>query len=183
MNTELKKKNQKESENTLKLARDLRKVAGQFAEYKRTEGYNEDNYSLLDIFNLEASLEVCRRGPADYFYETALDLFSKTLGRNHQETLGLVREIIDYHVNNVRRMMIERSMVMSVWLLFPLMLMSRELFPSVPLRVVALWGCYISLLFYSRIEEWLMCLMERRHYQRVYRNGAADKLAAQNLEV
>ena len=43
MNTELKKKNQKESENTLKLARDLRKVAGQYAEYKRTEGYNEDN--------------------------------------------------------------------------------------------------------------------------------------------
>ena len=66
----------KDKDNTIKLARDFRKVAGKYAQYKWTEGYDEDNYSLLDIFNLEASLEVCSRGPADYYYETALDLFS-----------------------------------------------------------------------------------------------------------
>jgi len=161
----------KDKDNTIKLARDFRKVAGKYAQYKWTEGYDEDNYSLLDIFNLEASLEVCSRGPADYYYETALDLFSQTLGRYHQETLGLVREIIDYHVNNVRRMMFERSMVTAVILMLPLMLMSRGLFPSVPERLIALYGCCICLFLYSKVEEKLMCLIERHHYQRMYKNN------------
>lgn len=164
------KEQKQESENALKLARDFRRIAGTHAEFKRTEGYIEDNYSLIDIFNLDASLEVCRRGPADYFYETALDLFRQTLGRYHQETLDLVREIIDYHVNNVRRMMIERNMVTSVFLLGPAMLMSRGLFPSTPQRLFALYGSFLCLLLYSRIEEWFVCLMEYRHYRRVFRN-------------
>ena len=163
------KEQNRESENAVNLARDFRRIAASHAEFKRTEGYIEDNYSISDIFNLDASLEVCRRGPADYFYETALDLFSHTLGRYHQETLSLVHEIIDYHVNNVKRMMIERNVVTAVILLGPVLLMAKHMFPtSVPMRLLALYGSFFSLYAYSKLEEWLLCFLERRHYQQMY---------------
>lgn len=56
------------NDNTLALARSFIKTARGYAEYKRIIGYNEDNYDILDILNQKASLEICNRGPADYYY-------------------------------------------------------------------------------------------------------------------
>ena len=97
----------KDNENTIKLAREYIKVAEGYARYKLVDGYNEDDYDVLQIFNQDASLEICKRGPADYYYEKAYDLLCACQGRNHPETRQLVDEIIDYHVHIVQRMMQE----------------------------------------------------------------------------
>ena len=62
------------SENTLKQAREYIKLAEDYARYKLVDGYNEDDFSILEIFNLDASLTICDRGPADYYYEKAYDM-------------------------------------------------------------------------------------------------------------
>ena len=77
---------------SLETARDYIKIAKDHAKFKKTEGYIEDNFSLLQVANLEASLDICNRGPADYYYEKAYDLLSETLGKDHPETRALVRD-------------------------------------------------------------------------------------------
>jgi hypothetical protein len=46
------------SENTLKQAREYIKMAEDYARYKLVDGYNEDDFSILEIFNLDASLTI-----------------------------------------------------------------------------------------------------------------------------
>ena len=96
-----------DKDNTLALARDFIKTARGYARYKHVDGYNEDDYDVFELMNLDASLEICRRGPADYYYEKAYDMLCACQGKNHPETRQLVSEIIDYHVHNVQRMMQE----------------------------------------------------------------------------
>ena len=43
-----------EKDNTLALARDFIKTASDYARYKLVDGYNEDDFSILEIFNLNA---------------------------------------------------------------------------------------------------------------------------------
>ena len=63
-----------EKNNTLALARDFIKTARDYARLKQVDGYNEDDYSVLEIFNLDACYTICDRGPADYYYEKAYDM-------------------------------------------------------------------------------------------------------------
>lgn len=152
---------------SLETARGFIKTARKYAHYKKTEGYNEDNFSMLQIINLNASLEVCRQGPADYYFEKAYDLLCSKLGKDHPETRGLVKEIITYHVNNVKRMMAERCMLIGCILILPIHSMTDYICESSQQKAIGFALAYTCLFVYWYIEQALMCFMERRHHGRI----------------
>lgn len=158
----------KDNENTIKLAREYKKVAEGYARYKLVDGYNEDDYDVLQIFNQDASLEICKRGPADYYYEKAYDLLCACQGRNHPETRQLVDEIIDYHVHIVQRMMQENYTIVLTIVLLYLVLNLPEFIADRFLCVFYIAACNAALALFWYLEQTFMCLMERRHYQRIY---------------
>ena len=80
----MKKTTNENVNHSLETARGFIKTAREYAHYKKTEGYNDDNFSFLEIVNLDASLDVCRRGPADYYFEKAYDLLCNELGKDHR---------------------------------------------------------------------------------------------------
>lgn len=164
----------KDNENTIKLAREYKKVAEGYARYKLVDGYNEDDYDVLQIFNQDASLEICKRGPADYYYEKAYDLLCACQGRNHPETRQLVREIIDYHVHNVQRMMQENYTIVLTIVLLYLVLNLPEFIADKSLCAFYIAACNAALALFWYLEQTFMCFMERRHYQRVYRNDSKE---------
>ena len=153
---------------SLETARGYIKIAKDHAKFKKTEGYNEDNFSLLQVANLEASLDICNRGPADYYYEKAYDLLSETLGKDHPETRALVKDIITYHVDIAKRMLAERYVLTGCFLaalMYPLM---YKFFDTDHERAIAYAICFISLFSYWLLEQSLVCLMEKHHYSRIY---------------
>lgn len=91
-----KQSNQQES-NSLNTAREFIKIAKSYAYFKKTEGYLEDDYTLFEIINQDACLDICSRGPADYYYEKAYEILCEELGPNHRDTLQLMDEIVNYH--------------------------------------------------------------------------------------
>lgn len=164
----------KDNENTIKLAREYIKVAEGYARYKLVDGYNEDDYDVLQIFNQDASLEICKRGPADYYYEKAYDLLCACQGRNHPETRQLVDEIIDYHVHIVQRMMQENYTIVLTIVLLYLVLNLPEFIADKSLCAFYIAACNAALALLWYLEQTFMCFMERRHYQRVYRNDTKE---------
>lgn len=164
----------KDNENTIKLAREYIKVAEGYARYKLVDGYNEDDYDVLQIFNQDASLEICKRGPADYYYEKAYDMLCACQGKNHPETRQLVREIIDYHVHNVQRMMQENYTIVLTIVLLYLVLNLPEFIADKSLCAFYIAACNAALALFWYLEQTFMCFMERRHYQRVYRNDTKE---------
>lgn len=164
----------KDNENTIKLAREYKKVAEGYARYKLVDGYNEDDYDVLQIFNQDASLEICKRGPADYYYEKAYDLLCACQGRNHPETRQLVDEIIDYHVHIVQRMMQENYTIVLTIVLLYLVLNLPEFIADKSLCAFYIAACNAALALLWYLEQTFMCFMERRHYQRVYRNDTKE---------
>ena len=127
---------------TLKLAHDFMKVAEKHAKFKRTEGYIEDNYSFFQILNLDACMDICDKGPADFYYEKAYELLCKELGVDHPETRKLVQEIINYQ-----------------WLLI------RELFGATWHGIIAMVSCYALLYLFWNLETCLLCFLEKRNRQ------------------
>ena len=164
----------KDNENTIKLAREYKKVAEGYARYKLVDGYNEDDYDVLQIFNQDASLEICKRGPADYYYEKAYDLLCACQGRNHPETRQLVDEIIDYHVHIVQRMMQENYTIVLTIVLLYLVLNLPEFIADKSLCAFYIAACNAALALLWYLEQTFMCFMERRHYQRIYRNDSKE---------
>lgn len=160
--------NDEKTTQTLETARDFIKQAKKYANYKKTEGYNEDNYTLYEIVNLDASLEICDRGPADYYFEKAYDMLCKELGADHPETRRLVQDIINYHLDNVKRMMSERFFLTGAILLPLVMLLDREMFyPSWQSNLVYVASyTFLSLSFY--LETMLLCFFEKRNLQKQY---------------
>jgi hypothetical protein len=154
---------------SLETARGYIKIAKDHAKFKKTEGYIEDNFSLLQVANLEASLDICNRGPADYYYEKAYDLLSETLGKDHPETQALVQKIINYHVDNAKRMFAERYLLTGLYLIGVLYLLLHEIFDTNLERAIAYALCYTSLFAYWFLEYTLVSLMERHHYRRIYK--------------
>lgn len=160
--------NDEKTTQTLETARDFIKQAKKYANYKKTEGYNEDNYTLYEIVNLDACLEICDRGPADYYFEKAYDMLCKELGADHPETRQLVQDIINYHLDNIKRMMSERFFLTGVFLLPLVMLLDREMFgPSWQCNLVYVASySLLSLSFY--LETILLCYFEKQKYQKQY---------------
>ena len=156
------------SENTLKQAREYIKLAEDYARYKLVDGYNEDDFSVLEIFNLDASLTICNRGPADYYYEKAYEMFCAHLGRNHPETRKLVDEIIDYHVHLVQRMMQENYTLLIFIVFTYLTLNMMRLITDKNLCAFYIAVCQAALTVFWYLEQTFMCFLERRHYQRVF---------------
>lgn len=156
------------SENTLKQAREYIKLAEDYARYKLVDGYNEDDFSILEIFNLDASLTICDRGPADYYYEKAYDMLCACLGKDHPETRQLGREIVNYHVNIVQRMMQENYMIILIIVLVYLVMNLTELIADKLLCAFYIAACNAALAIFWYLEQTLMCFMERRHYRKVY---------------
>ena len=154
---------------TLKLAHDFMKVAEKHAKFKRTEGYIEDNYSFFQILNLDACMDICDKGPADFYYEKAYELLCKELGVDHPETRKLVQEIINYHVNNVKRMMCERFFLPALIMLPILWLLIRELFGVTWQGIIAMVSCYALLYLFWNLETYLLCFLEKRKRQMQYR--------------
>lgn len=157
-----------EKDNTLALARDFIKTARDYARYKLVDGYNEDDFSILEIFNLDASFTICKRGPADYYYEKAYDMLCACLGKDHPETRQLVREIINYHVNIVQRMMQENYMIILIIVLVYLVMNLTELIADKSLCAFYIAVCNAAIALFCYIEQNFMCFMERRHYRRKY---------------
>ncbi len=164
----------KDNENTIKLAREYKKVAEGYARYKLVDGYNEDDYDVLQIFNQDASLEICKRGPADYYYEKAYDLLCACQGRNHPETRQLVNEIIDYHVHIVQRMMQENYTLVLLIVFTYLTVNLMHLMTDKTLCAFYIAACQAALTVFWYLEQTFMCYLERRHYQRVYRNDSKE---------
>ena len=157
-----------DKDNTLALARDFIKTARGYARYKHVDGYNEDDYDVFELMNLDASLEICRRGPADYYYEKAYDMLCACQGKNHPETRQLVSEIIDYHVHNVQRMMQENYTIVLVIIVFCLTVNLSALNVGTRQIVNYLTFCNASLAIFWYLEQAFICFLERRHYQRIY---------------
>lgn len=160
--------NEKET-HTLNTARSFIKVAEGYAKYKKTEGYNEDNYSLYEIVNLDACLEICKKGPADFYYDKAYKMMCKELGANHPETRQLVQEIINYHLNNIKRMMFERFFFTCLILLPFLLIITRDYYSLYWQRNLVYVVGYTLLSLYWYLETSLMCYFEKRYYQKQYR--------------
>lgn len=155
---------------TLETARDFIKIAKKYAKFKSTEGYIEDNYSFFEILNLDACMDICDRGPADFYYEKAYDMFCKELGADHPETRQLVQEIINYHVNNVKRMMLERYLLTSILMTPILWLLKDELFAEPWQGAIALLSCYALLALTGFLETALVCFFEKRYRQKLFMN-------------
>ena len=158
----------KDKDNTLALARDFIKKARGYARYKQVDGYNEDDYDLLEFMNLDASLEICKRGPADYYYEKAYDMLCACQGKDHPETQQLVREIIDYHVKNVQRMMQENYTLVMVIVFLILLLNLPGIIADKSLCAFYIAVCNAAISLFWYLEQSFMCLMERRHYRRKF---------------
>lgn len=157
-----------EATHTLNTARSFIKVAEKYAEFKKTEGYIEDNYTLYEVINLDASLDICKSGPADYYYDKAYEMMCNELGANHPETRQLVQEIINYHLNNVKRMMSERFFLTGLFILPFLLLVSREYFgPSWQSCLVYIVS-YTFLSLFCYLETCLMCYFEKCNCQKRY---------------
>lgn len=159
-----------DKDNTLALARDFIKTARGYARYKLVDGYNEDDYDILQICNQEASLEICRRGPADYYYEKAYDMLCACQGKNHTETQQLVDEIIDYHVHLIQRMMQENYTLVFFIVFTCLTLNMMHLMTDKNLCAFYIAVCQVALTVFWYLEQTFMCFLERRHYQRIYNN-------------
>ncbi len=159
-----------EKNNTLALARDFIKTARDYARFKQVDGYNEDDYSILEIFNLDACYTICDRGPADYYYEKAYDMLCACQGKNHPETRQLVSEIIDYHVHNVQRMMQENYTIVLLIIYTYLTLNLMALIPDKKEIAFYIAVCQAALTVFWYLEQTFMCFLERRHYRRIYNN-------------
>lgn len=162
-------KDNTEKENNLDAAQQYIKIAKDHAKYKRTEGYNEDDFSIFDIINLNASLEICNRGPADYYYEKAYDMLCSKHGKDHPEVRKLVKEIINYHVDNVKRMSVERYCFIGIVLTPFIFYMSDKLYGKGWPCFFASLACYALYILYWHIDQAIMCYMEKRHYRRLFR--------------
>ena len=158
-----------EKNNTLALARDFIKTARDYARFKQVDGYNEDDYSVLEIFNLDACYTICDRGPADYYYEKAYDMLCACQGKDHPETRQLVGEIIDYHVHNIQRMMQEKYTIVLLIILLYLVLNLPEFIADKNQCAFYIAACIAAFTLFCYLEQTFMCFMERRHYQRVYK--------------
>ena len=146
-----------DKDNTLALARDFIKTARGYARYKHVDGYNEDDYDVFELMNLDASLEICRRGPADYYYEKAYDMLCACQGKNHPET-------------NVQRMMQENYTIVLLIIYTYLTLNLMALIPDKKQIAFYIAVCQAALAIYWYLEQTFMCFLERRHYQRIYNN-------------
>jgi hypothetical protein len=144
-------------------------MAEDYARYKLVDGYNEDDFSILEIFNLDASLTICDRGPADYYFEKAYDLLSETLGKDHPETQALVQDIINYHVDNAKRMLAERYFLTGLYLVALLYPLLYKVFDAGIERAIAYTLGFTSIVAWWVIEHTFVCLMERHHYRRIYK--------------
>lgn len=164
----MKKTTNENVNHSLETARGFIKTAREYAHYKKTEGYNDDNFSFLEIVNLDASLDVCRRGPADYYFEKAYDLLCNELGKDHSETRELVKETIAYHVNNVKRMMAERCLLIGSILLLPIHSLVDHISGSSQQKVIGFALVYTCLIIYWHIEQAFICFMEKTYYSRIY---------------
>ena len=158
----------------MRLANDFLKEAEKHAKFRRTEGYIEDNYSFFEVLNLDACMDICKSGPADYYYEKAYDMFCKELGTDHPETRQLVQEIICYHVNNVKRMMLERYLICSILITPFLWLLKDELYGKSWQGAIALLSCFVFLALTGFPETTLLCYFEKQQYQKLYQNKTID---------
>ena len=156
---------------SLETARGYIKIAKDHAKFKKTEGYIEDNFSLFQVANLNASLDICNRGPADYYFEKAYDLLSETLGKDHPETLALVQEIINYHVDNAKRMLVGRYFLTGLYLVALLYPLLYKVLDTGLERAIAYTLGFTSIVAYWIVEYTLVCLMERHHYRRIYKEN------------
>ena len=164
MNTE------KDNSRSLETAREYVKLANNHALYKRTEGYDEDKYSFFDVLNLDACLEICNRGPADYYYEKAYNMLCDKLGADHPETRQLVHEIINYHVNNAKRMMVERFFFTALLSLPILMMLIREIYGATWQGNLAYIVSYSLLFLLWNLETSVISFLEKRQYKKQYQN-------------
>ena len=83
--------------------------------------------------------------------------------------LELVQEIINYHVNNVKRMMCERFFLPALIMLPILWLLIRELFGVTWQGIIAMVSCYALLYLFWNLETYLLCFLEKRNRQMQYR--------------
>lgn len=158
-----------EKNNNLDTAHKFIKIAKDYAKYKRTEGYNENDFSMFEVVNLDASLEICNRGPADYYYEKAYDMLCSKYGKEHPEVRKLVKEIVNYHVNNVKRMLTERYCFIGIILAPIIYIMTDKLYPKGWPCLIATLSCYVAYIIYWHIDQAIMCYMEKRHYRKLFR--------------
>lgn len=163
------KKNEKQQEGSLNTARSYIKIAAGYASYKKSEGYEEDDYGFYDILNQDACLDICNPGPADYYFDKAYELLCSKLGEDHPETCKLVQTIISYHVDNAKRMMLERFFISAIFMMIPLILIIRETIGTSWQGSVALTICYALFILYWNLEVWLIARMVKQHYQKKYK--------------
>lgn len=155
-------------DNNLETAQKFIKIAKGHADYRKNTGYNEDDYSLWDIINLDACMEICTKGPADYYYEKAYDILCSKYGKDHPETRKLVEDIIQYHVNNTKRMMYERYGFVAFIIMIFIIGQAYTLYGRGIKWVIAFLTCYTVLFTYWAIELFLLCQMVKRHYRKEY---------------
>ena len=160
-----KTKEKTELGNSPKTVQKYIKIAKEHAYYKKTEGYNENDYSFFDVINLNASLEICDRGPADYYYEKAYEILYKKYGKDHPETRQLEKIILKYHIDNVKRMMLERICLTAIYTLPIIFLLIREIYGPTWSGILAFITCYTILFSYWNLETVFVCYLEKRHYQ------------------
>ena len=163
MNNNIKK------DNKLETAQEYIKIAQEHAKYKRTEGYNEKDFDMFEIINLNASLEVCNRGPADYYFEKAYDMLCSKYGRNHSEVHCLVDEIINYHVDNVKRMLAERFCLDGIIITVFIFCIVEEFYDKDWAGIIVYIVSYALYSLLWLIDLWLMCYMTKRHYRNIYK--------------
>lgn len=156
-----------QEKHNLDTARQFLKLAKSYALYKRTEGYDEDNYSFFAVLNLDAALEICDRGPADYYFEKAYDMFCDKLGAEHPETRMVAQEIITYHVNNAKRMMAERLLFTTIFMVPFMYLLVSNLFSDNWQGLLAYYSSYTLVVLSFILESYILCMIEKRHYQKI----------------
>lgn len=169
-NMEKHKQSNRQESNSLNTAREFIKIAKSYAYFKKTEGYREDDYTLFEIINQDACLDICSRGPADYYYEKAYEILCEELGPNHRDTLQLMDEIVNYHINNLKRMMLERFVFSSI-LMFPFVYMITQDYFDSWNELISFYVIYGFIYLYWQIELILLCFMEKRCYQSYYKKG------------
>ena len=154
---------------TNETAKDYIRIARSHANFKKTEGYKEDDYTFYEIINLNASIEICHRGPADYYYENAYLILCNDLGSNHKETKMLAKEITGYHLDIVKRMMFERFFIDVIFTIPLCFLLIRELYGTWQ-KILAFVVCYAFLSLYWYFVTLILCFMEKRNCQALFAN-------------
>ena len=79
-------------------------------------------------------------------------------------------EIVNYHINNLKRMMLERFVFSSI-LMFPFVYMITQDYFDSWNELISFYVIYGFIYLYWQIELILLCFMEKRCYQSYYKKG------------